>query len=49
MELLDRIEITPSVEVIQPRAIGARNRNERQRFVLLHLSARVPYRGKAAV
>ncbi|MNC84768.1 hypothetical protein D3C83_03340 [compost metagenome] len=44
----DRIEVALALEVVEPAALRARDRNERQRFVLLHLGARVPHRAPAA-
>ena len=43
-----RVEISTSVEVVEPRSACARERDQRQRFMLLHLRARMPNRGAAA-
>jgi hypothetical protein len=44
----DCIEITAAFVVIQPDAATARDRQQRQRLVLLHLRARMPHRARAA-
>ena len=44
-----RVEITLAVKVIQPATSSTRHRNQRQRFMLLHLRARMPHGGQAAV
>ena len=44
----DRIEIAASVGCGQPRAVGARDRQHRQGFVVVHLRARVPHDRKVA-
>jgi hypothetical protein len=43
-----RVEQAAAVEVLEPHAVGARDRHERQRLVRLHLRARVPHRREAA-
>ena len=37
-----RIEVAAAVEIVEPRAVAARDGHERQRFVQLHLRARMP-------
>ena len=44
----DRVQISVAVEIVQPRAAAARDWNERQGLVLLHLRARMPDGGAAA-
>ncbi len=45
----DGVEVTMAVEVVEPAARRARDRHQRQRFVLLHLGARMPYGTQAAL
>jgi hypothetical protein len=42
-----RVEVTATVEIVEPRAFAARDGDERQRLVLLHLRARMPDGAKA--
>ena len=44
-----RVEIAATVEIVEPRAVAARDGDERQRLVLLHLRARMPDGAKAAL
>ena len=44
----DRVEIAPSVVAVQPGAFGAGDRHHRQRFVVVHLRARMPDDGEVA-
>jgi len=44
----DRVEIAPPVVAVQPRALGACDRHHRQRFVIVHLRARMPDDGEVA-
>jgi len=45
----DRIEVASPLDVIQPSAGTARDRERRGRFVVLHLCARVPHALQAAL
>ena len=45
----DGIEIALALEIVQPHALAARDRHQRQGFVLLHLGAGVPDRVQAAL
>ncbi|MNP49748.1 hypothetical protein D3C76_1439550 [compost metagenome] len=38
----DRIQVAPALEVFQPDAFAAADRNDRQAFVVFHLGAGVP-------
>ncbi len=44
----DGVEIAVAVEIVQPRGFAARDRDDRQRLVHLHLRARMPDRRAAA-
>jgi len=44
----DGIEIAPAFEVVEPAALSPRHRDERQRFVVLHLRAGMPHGRQAA-
>jgi hypothetical protein len=44
----DCVEIAVTVEIVQPGAAAARDRNQRRRLVLFHLRARMPDRRAAA-
>ncbi|MNF51297.1 hypothetical protein D3C84_326150 [compost metagenome] len=45
----DRIEVALAVEVLQPDAFAAADRDQRQLLVILHLRAGVPEHGKVAL
>ena len=45
----DGVEIAPAVAVVEPAALRTRDGDDRQRLVLLHLRAGMPYRGAAAL
>ena len=44
----DAVEIAPALEILQPDAFAARDRNERQPLVVLHLRAGMPDDGQVA-
>jgi hypothetical protein len=44
----DRVQIAVVCAVVEPRALAARNRDERQAFMVLHLGAGVPDGTQAA-
>jgi hypothetical protein len=44
----DRVEPAAAVVAMEPRTFGARDRQHRQRFVVVHLRARMPDDGEVA-
>ncbi len=43
------VEVAAALEIVKPATAGARDGHEGQRFMLLHLGARMPYGGAAAL